>query len=244
MMKKIFTLILLAGTLVSFQMASQRGHCSQTGELTADVQRLRPVAIDTMANISMTEYKHIVELADKGEIEYDSVYSLGVYGALYDDGCSWYCGGVVDTLTASGCLASQGGFTYGAMNAHDFDHESVWATDGNGIGQYLTFTFAGNNPRITSVAILNGHVKSEKAWRDNSRVKTLLMYYNDKPYRLLELEDSRSLQYFDVDTVGYGPDVENAPKWTLKFEIREVYPGAKYDDCVIADFIFDGIDVH
>ncbi len=244
MMKKIFTLILLAGTLVSFQMASQRGHCSQTGELTADVQRLRPVAIDTMANISMTEYKHIVELADKGEIEYDSVYSLGVYGALYDDGCSWYCGGVVDTLTASGCLASQGGFTYGAMNAHDFDHESVWATDGNGIGQYLTFTFAGNNPRITSVAILNGHVKSEKAWRDNSRVKTLLMYYNDKPYRLLELEDSRSLQYFDVDTVGYGPDVENAPKWTLKFEIKEVYPGAKYQDCVIADFIFDGIDVH
>ena len=244
MMKKIFALILLAGTLVSFQMASQRGHCSQTGELTADVQRLRPVAIDTMANISMTEYKHIVELADKGEIEYDSVYSLGVYGALYDDGCSWYCGGVVDTLTASGCLASQGGFTYGAMNAHDFDHESVWATDGNGIGQYLTFTFAGNNPRITSVAILNGHVKSEKAWRDNSRVKTLLMYYNDKPYRLLELEDSRSLQYFDVDTVGYGPDVENAPKWTLKFEIKEVYPGAKYQDCVIADFIFDGIDVH
>lgn len=243
-MKKIFTLILLAGTLVSFQMASQRGHCSQTGEVTADVQRLRPVAIDTMANISMTEYKHIVELADKGEIEYDSVYSLGVYGALYDDGCSWYCGGVVDTLTASGCLASQGGFTYGAMNAHDFDHESVWATDGNGIGQYLTFTFAGNNPRITSVAILNGHVKSEKAWRDNSRVKTLLMYYNDKPYRLLELEDSRSLQYFDVDTVGYGPDVENAPKWTLKFEIKEVYPGAKYQDCVIADFIFDGIDVH
>ena len=244
MMKKIFALILLAGTLVSFQMASQRVHCSQTGELTADVQRLRPVAIDTMANISMTEYKHIVELADKGEIEYDSVYSLGVYGALYDDGCSWYCGGVVDTLTASGCLASQGGFTYGAMNAHDFDHESVWATDGNGIGQYLTFTFAGNNPRITSVAILNGHVKSEKAWRDNSRVKTLLMYYNDKPYRLLELEDSRSLQYFDVDTVGYGPDVENAPKWTLKFEIKEVYPGAKYEDCVIADFIFDGIDVH
>jgi hypothetical protein len=47
-----------------------------------------------------------------------------------------------------------------------------------------------------------------------------------------------------VDTVGYGPDVENAPKWTLKFEIKEVYPGTKYQDCVIADFIFDGIDVH
>ena len=243
-MKKIFTLILLAGALVSFQMASHHGHCSPSGELTADVQRLQPVAIDTMANMTVAEYEHLAELVDKGEIDFDSICNVGVFGALYDQGCSWYCGGVVDTLTASGSLAPQGGFTYGAMNAHDFDHESVWATDGNGIGQYLTFTFAGNNPRITSVAILNGHVKSEKAWRDNSRVKTLLMYYNDKPYRLLELEDSRSLQYFDVDTVGYGPDVENAPKWTLKFEIKEVYPGAKYQDCVIADFIFDGIDVH
>ncbi len=244
MMKKIFTLILLAGALVSFQLASPQGHCSPTGELTADVQRLQPVTVETMADITMAEYEHIVELAEKGEIDYDSIYNVGVYGSLYYEGCSWYCGGVVDTLTASGCLRPQGSFTYGAMNAHDFNHESVWATDGNGIGQYLTFTFAGNNPRITSVAILNGHVKSEKAWRDNSRVKTLLMYYNDKPYRLLELEDSRSLQYFDVDTVGYGPDVENAPKWTLKFEIKEVYPGAKYEDGVIADFIFDGIDVH
>lgn len=244
MMKKIITLILLAGALVSFQMASPRGHSSPTGEMTAGVQRLQPVAIDTMANMTVAEYEHLAELADQGEIDFDSICNVGVFGVLYDQGCSWYCGGVVDTLTASGCLAPQGGFTYGAMNAHDFDLESVWATDGNGIGQYLTFTFAGNNPRITSVAILNGHVKSEKAWRDNSRVKTLLMYYNDKPYRLLELEDSRSLQYFDVDTVGYGPDVENAPKWTLKFEIKEVYPGAKYQDCVIADFIFDGIDVH
>ena len=105
-----------------------------------------------MANMTVAEYEHLAELADKGEIEYDSVYSLGVYGALYDDGCSWYCGGVVDTLTASGCLAPQGGFTYGAMNAHDFDLESVWATDGNGIGQYLTFTFAGNNPRALQAA--------------------------------------------------------------------------------------------
>ena len=103
-MKKIFTLILLAGALVSFQMASPRGHSPPTGEMTAGVQRLQPVAIDTMANMTVAEYEHLAELADKGEIEYDSVYSLGVYGALYDDGCSWYCGGVVDTLTASGCL--------------------------------------------------------------------------------------------------------------------------------------------
>ncbi len=244
MMKKILTLILLAAALVLFHMASQRGQTSPAAGLTDGVQRIQPVSIDTMADITMAEYEHITLLAEKGEIDEDAANNVGVYSVLYSQGCSWYCGGCVDTLTASGCLRPQGGFTYDALNAHDFNHESVWATDGNGIGQYLTFTFTGTNPRITSVAILNGHVKSEKTWRDNSRVKTMLMYYNDKPYRLLELEDSRSLQYFDVDTLGYGPEAKNAPKWTLKFEIRDVYPGAKYDDCVIADFIFDGIDVH
>ena len=31
---------------------------------------------------------------------------------------------------------------------------------------------------------------------------------------------------------------------TLKFEIKEVYPGDKYDDTVIAEFLYNGIDVH
>ena len=246
MMKKILTLILIVAGLASIAFANQIAQASKSsdGVLTDAIPRIQPMAIDTMADISMAEFEHLVELMNEGEIDYDSLYSIGVYGALYYDGCSWYCGGIIDTITASSHHQPQAGFNYEAENAHDFDHESVWATEGNGIGQYLTFTFPGNCPRITSVAVLNGHVKSEKAWRDNSRVKTLLMYYNDKPYRLLELEDSRSLQYFDVDTVGYGTDVENAPKWTLKFEIKEVYPGAKYEDCVIADFVFDGIDVH
>lgn len=32
--------------------------------------------------------------------------------------------------------------------------------------------------------------------------------------------------------------------WTLKFEIAEVYKGTKYDDVVITEIYFDGIDVH
>ncbi|WP_449508538.1 hypothetical protein [Dawidia soli] len=30
----------------------------------------------------------------------------------------------------------------------------------------------------------------------------------------------------------------------MKFEILEVYEGAKYDDTVISEIFFDGIDVH
>lgn len=32
--------------------------------------------------------------------------------------------------------------------------------------------------------------------------------------------------------------------WTLKFEMLEVYPGKKYDDTVISEIYFDGIDVY
>ena len=97
--------------------------------------------------------------------------------------------------------------------------------------------------------ILNGHVKSERAWRGNSRVKKLRMYYNGKPYAILHLQDSRTLQCFDVGTLGYHD--ETKPDWTLRFEILEVYPGGKSagrsegsDDTVIAELYFDGIDVH
>ena len=131
---------------------------------------------------------------------------------------------------------------YKGENAHDFDHESVWATDGKGIGESLTYTFEGKCPRITTVKILNGHVKSETAWSANSRVKKLRMYYNGKPYAILALQDSRTLQCFDVGTLGFHDAAK--PDWTLKFEILEVYPGLKHDDTVFAELYFDGIDVH
>jgi hypothetical protein len=85
-------------------------------------------------------------------------------------------------------------------------------------------------------------VKSEKAWKNNSRVKKLRMYYNDQPYAVFHLQDSRTLQIFDVGTLGYHDDTK--PDWTLKFEILEVYPGSGCDDTVISELYSDGIDVH
>ena len=52
------------------------------------------------------------------------------------------------------------------------------------------------------------------------------------------------IQFFEIGTVGYGPRTTNKDPWTLKFEILDVYPGEKYDDTVISELYFDGIDVH
>ena len=212
--------------------------------MQAQERVITPQSITEMPKITKAEWDKYYELRDEGKASKDvSKYGdLTVFEDLYSGSCSWYCGGDVKNVTASSCLAPVGSFDYKGENAHDFSHESVWATKGNGIGESLTYTFEGKCPRITTVKILNGHVKNEKAWRANSRVKKLRMYYNGKPYAVLNLQDSRTLQCFDVDTLGYHD--ETKPDWTLKFEILEVYPGASCDDTVIAELYFGGIDVH
>ena len=202
---------------------------------------IQPSSVIAMPKITKAEWNKLYEMESDDEVE--SKYGdLSIYDDLYSEKCSWYCGGEVKSVTASSCLQPIKSFKYEGENAHDFNHESVWATKGKGIGESLTYTFEGKCPRITTVKILNGHVKTESVWRANSRVKKLRMYYNGKPYAILALQDSRTLQCFDVGTLGYH-DLDK-PDWTLKFEILEVYPGSKHEDTVIAELYFDGIDVH
>ena len=214
------------------------------GTTQAQEKVIKPNRITAMPKITKAEWLKYYALRDEGKEPKDiSKYGdLTIYEDLYSEACSWYCGGEVKSVTASSCLKPIKSFNYKGKNAHDFNHESVWATKGKGIGESLTYTFEGKCPRITTVKILNGHVKSEAAWSANSRVKKLRMYYNGKPYAILALQDSRTLQCFEVGTLGYHDPTK--PDWTLKFEILEVYPGSKYDDTVIAELYFEGIDVH
>ena len=120
---------------------------------------------------------------------------------------------------------------------------------GYGIGEFLEYTFGATAPRVTDIIIANGFVKSEAAWANNARVKKLKMYVNNKPYAILNLKDERALQTFKVEPLGNAnredfEALKRKPDWTLKFEIMEVYKGLKYDDVVIAELFFDGLDVH
>ena len=173
------------------------------------------------------------------------------YYDIFGGGCSWYCGGGIDTLTASSALPSMKDISYTADNAHDFSYKTAWVegVPGYGIGQSLIYSFPPENPRITTIIVVNGYVKSKKTWDENSRVKTLRMYINDKPFAILNLEDSRQEQQFTFDPIGIGDrddwsTLKNSPPWTMKFEIVDVYKGEKYDDTAITEIYFDGIDVH
>ncbi len=165
---------------------------------------------------------------------------------FYSPACSWYCAGIIDTVKASSFLSER----YIGQNAHDFSTVNAWVegVPGSGIGEYLEYTFPASCPRITHVLILNGYIKNKTVWRNNARVKQLLMYYNGEPYAILELDDTRDVQKFDVGLLGFyrpgAKDQSGEPDWTIRFEILEIYPGDKYEDTAITEIYFDGIDDH
>ena len=212
---------------------------------------IRPEKIYEIPTISADEYKLLLKQIDEDPTnaelnqKMDSLYALSpLYYELYGTSCSWYCGGDLKSITSSSELKPVGNLDYKASNVADFDHTTAWVegTEGTGKGDFLEYTFAGNCPRITTVKILNGYCKNQKTWEQNGRVKTLKMYYNNLPVLKLELEDSPTLQCFNVGT--FGEHNPNAPDWKLRFEILEVYPGSKFEDIAISELYFDGIDVH
>lgn len=196
-----------------------------------------------------TKYDDLTPAEKKAYSEVDETQSD--YWASIGDGCSWYCGDGPKKVTASSYLKAQGTNTYEAKNAHDFSYKNAWVEGvaGTGIGEYLEYTFGAAAPRVTDIIIANGFVKSQTAWTNNARVKKLKMYVNNKPYAILNLKDERALQTFKVEPLGSAnredlSKLQGKPDWTLKFEIMEVYKGLKYDDTVIAELFFDGLDVH
>lgn len=167
-------------------------------------------------------------------------------------GCSWYCCGSIDTVIASSNLKKSGKITYIGANAGDDNFETAWVegVDGYGIGENVTFYI--NSGQVDEIIVANGYVKTPKAYKENSRVRTLKLYYNDKHIANLHLKDELSDQHFKLWNVfgshayyndeGHwiGYDGKLVPQWSFKFEIVDVYEGTKYDDTVISEIHFSG----
>ena len=196
------------------------------------LRSIRPSAIYQLPSISKEDYEALLEQADKEKStdarkKIDSINARSpVYSELYDYSCGWYCGGGPISVTASNCLKPVNKLTYKAENAHDFNHTTAWVegVEGTGKGEFLEYKFEGNSPRITTVKILNGYCKNQRTWEQNGRVKSLKMYYNEMAVLTLELEDSPTLQCFNVGTFGEHSStcIEDGPKntgirYTLSF---------------------------
>ncbi len=173
------------------------------------------------------------------------------YWDVHGVGCSFYCGAFRVVPTVSSARAGQDGVTFGAENLHDDSYRTAWVVgdEEKDRSASATYVFPPTQPRITQVIVANGFLKSDGDWRDHSRAKSLMMYVDDKAVALLHLEDTKQLQVFDVDTIGYAERADKAalsakPEIRINFEVLDSYPGEKHDAVAITEIFFDGIDVH
>lgn len=183
-----------------------------------------------------------------GDIQYDKQKGV-VYEKFADadpsfsPGCSWYCGGGPEAILSSSSLKTNGTLTYVAKNIHDFNLDTAWVegSDDYGIGEYVEYIFAKNSARPTTLYIINGYIKSQKAWTENSRVKELILKLNNKTLGVIHLKDVAAVQKVKLPL--YYESKEH-PGYSLKFIIKDVYPGTKFKDTAITEITLDGIDVH
>lgn len=162
---------------------------------------------------------------------------------IVDGGCSWYCGGGNYEVITSSTLKSQSGNIYDAKSANDLSYKTAWVEgkEDAGIGEYIEYHFEPKSPRITSIIVANGYMKSDIAWINNNRVKSFNFYLNGEFYGILNLRDTKTDQRFELGTFGHNADGTDL---VLRFEINEIYQGDKYNDTAISEIYFDGIDVH
>lgn len=175
------------------------------------------------------------------------------YGFYEDltDGCSVWC--VIDTetyvnrISATSTLEPQGDNTYDAANLADGWRGDAWVegAEGNGIGESVTIVrkyshggdvtdfedYGYDSFFFPNLCIVNGMTKNETAFRNNGRVKSLKLYFNEEYIATLELEDSMRPQFISLS--GLHLSARDGEESTFRFEIAEVYPGDKYEDTAI-----------
>ncbi len=151
-------------------------------------------------------------------------------------GCSWYCGGRVDTVYSSSSKEI-------TVLIHDNDYGNTWQSN---MGQklediYIIYAFNSTSAKVSDIVFVNGNVKSNSLRQESSRVKKIKMYVNDKAFAVLNLQDIKNEQIFRFKP--FGKSLNKSKQWFIKFEIIETYPG-KNETVSIAEIYFDGDGGH
>lgn len=153
-------------------------------------------------------------------------------------GCSLACG-VPWTVKASSSLRPQGKLLYTPSQAQDGKASTAWVegSKGNGAGEWLECEFHGKSEspvNFTGISLASGYQKSVTTFLDNARPRTLLVSVNGEAWARLHLADSQSIQNFGFA----GRQVKRGDR--LRMTIVDVYPGRRFSDCCITEFILNG----
>ncbi|MGD9784450.1 MAG: discoidin domain-containing protein [Hyphomicrobiaceae bacterium] len=128
----------------------------------------------------------------------------------------------------SSVLAPQYGFNYLPRNLVDSDLKTAWVEGrkGHGEGESILVDLDGGRT-ITAVQVMNGYHKNERLFLANSRVQVAELQFSNGQTRRVSLADQPGVQTIDVG--------RQKAEW-VRFTIRSVYPGTKYEDTAVTEF--------
>jgi hypothetical protein len=130
------------------------------------------------------------------------------------------------TASASSELKDRFG-KYPAEYANDADTHTTWAerADGNGEGEWITFSFP--EQRIIGLTIRAGYHKSKDVYRKNARPREILVSTEGEDEMSVELDD-----VLEPQTVLFDEPVSTG---FLTITLSTFYSGTKYADTCITD---------
>lgn len=163
------------------------------------------------------------------------------YWDVHEAGCSWYACCSRYKASATTNIPPQGGVSYDVKKVSDDLYNTAWVVAGDEVGKNakVTFTFGPQHVPVTTIIVVNGYVKSSRAYYNNSRPKKMKVTLDGEPIGILNLNDQISAQEFEI------PATERVDReMIMEFEILDVYPGKKWDDVAITEIYFDGTGCH
>lgn len=131
---------------------------------------------------------------------------------------------------ASSVLDPQHGNRYGPSNLVDGKLTTAWVegASGNGNGESILIAF--DRPRLLAgFDIVNGYAKSQDIFFKNARIRTALVRLSDGSQETINLPDNMRTSRFT-----FGEPVETS--W-MEIEIGTVFPGDKYTDTALSEFL-------
>ena len=129
---------------------------------------------------------------------------------------------------ASSTLAPASGIRYDAPLVLDGDRRTAWneGVEGPGVGETITVRLR-ERSWVATIVVRNGYQKSDTTFLSNMRAKSVRLTTDDGSSFVITLQDDQGEQAVAL------PEPVLARE--LVFEVREVYPGERYEDLAISE---------
>jgi hypothetical protein len=151
---------------------------------------------------------------------------------------------VIATVSSSSFLQPQGKNIYEPFNLCDRNLKTAWCEgeQNNGSGEWIEFIFAetsGLDGNFSgNFVLVNGYAKNDNTFSYNSRIKTFLCYWNSFPVFKVKLLDTKEPQSFSLSEFNKKNHMLSFDDGdTIRFSISKVFPGSRYHDTCISEFM-------